>query len=169
MTPQIFFLPPIPLTLLWHQACKSYSPYSAYTLIEQPNTGDKESKKGKAKERKRLDLFFQLNANFKKYFDTNNYSIDENMIPEMKSRTQGSRPRTQKKSKAKDASNSKLYHRTSSRTPPLHDTILYLITASMAPSNSCKKSPFSLGSSYVVLHSVVDIFFYKEPYCELDA
>ena len=87
------------------------------------------------------------------------------MIPEVKSRTQGSRPRTQKnprpRTKDTDASDSKWNHRTSTRTPPLHDTILKHIMASMAPSNSCEKSPFSLGSSYVFLHSVVDIFFTK--------
>ena len=63
----------------------------------------KQPKKGKTREQYRLYPFFQPNANFKKYSDTNNYSIDENMIPEVELRTQGSRPRT----KDTDASDSK--------------------------------------------------------------
>ena len=55
----------------------------------------------------------------------------------------------------------------------IDESMIYHILASIAPSKSCRKNPFRFGSSYGVMHSVIDDFFMQSfvlvVYCEPEA
>ena len=137
MLPKYFFCPPPPSQSRYFGVGPA-SPTTPFLPKPSRNSPMVEKRKGKrqSKRAKRLYPFFQLNANFKKYFDTSNYSIDENIIPEVECRTLGSRPRTAlPRTEPLEAKNrnaqgqgprtqTQVIQKVSSRTPALHDTIL---------------------------------------------
>ena len=170
--PQIFFLPPRPPSRSGARPPTPIPPFLTKPSSNSPMLGKRRLKKA-------LQRSKTHSTRFSNSLPISRNTLTPTIIALMKTwyerwsrghkaRGQGHKKNPRPRTKDTDASDSKWYHRTSSRTPSLHDPYYNILWLAWHQAIHARRAHSVWVQAMLSCIQWWTPFFYKEPYCESD-